>query len=552
MKKVLSLFAGVALSTTMFAQLTPGSTAPDWTFTDLNGNSWNLYSLTAQGKTVFIDVSATWCGPCWNYHNTHAMRDIYDEYGPTGTIVPGEIMVFFIEGDQTTTIADLNGTGTNTQGDWVTGTTYPIIDPGTATNQFNNDYAIAYFPTIYKVCPDNKIYEVGQLNAQGLLNTINSCTFATDAYPSAGPTGLNCSTTFGPTIQIKNNGTTTMTSCDIAYAYDGGGPSTYNWTGSLAAGATTNVTLPSQTFTGGTHTVEVTTSNPNGGSDDNNTNNIQSYTFNVMTAAATGAPYSNNMTSTSFPYTNWILGNADGGITWERSTTNGGSLKMDCYNYGTQGAIDEVTIEPVDLSTATSASIQFNVAHREYSAQYSDALEVLVSSDCGVTWTSVWSKAGAQLSTVSGYTTSAFTPTTAQWRNECININNYAGQSKVFVMFRCTNDYGNNIYVDDIQVNTTVCPTGIEDQVNGANNMQLFPNPANSTANVSFELSTKEEVTVNVYNTLGELVYTENKGEMAPGKQLVAINTENFANGMYMVELVAGDNKTVTRMNVSH
>ena len=82
--------------------------------------------------------------------------------------------------------------------------------------------------------------------------------------------------------------------------------------------------------------------------------------------------------------------------------------------------------------------------------------------------------------------------------------------------------------------------------------MQLFPNPANTTANVSFELASKEEVTLNIYNTLGELVSSENKGELAPGKQVVSFNTENLANGMYMVELVTGDSKTVTRMNVSH
>lgn len=548
MKKVLSLLAGVALSTSMFAQLAPGSTAPNWTFTDLNGNSWTLYSLTAQGQTVFIDVSATWCGPCWNYHNTHALRDIYDEYGPNGTVVPNEIMVFYIEGDAATTLADLNGTGSNTQGNWVTGTTYPIIDPGAATNQFNNDYAIGYFPTIYKVCPDNKIYEVGQLNPQGLLNTINSCTFATDVFPSAGPT-MSCSSTYSPSVTIKNNGTTTMTSCDVTYAYDAGSPSVYNWTGSLAAGATTVITLPSATFTAGVHTVDVTTANPNGGSDDNNTNNHQTYSFTINTASATAAPYGNNMAATGFPYANWGLNNPDGGLTWTRVSTNGGSLKLDCFNYGTVGAQDEFTVEPVDLASASVASLQFNVAHARYSTAYTDALEVLVSSDCGATWTSVWSKSGSTLATANN-TTSAFTPTTSQWRAECVDLTQFAGQSKVFVMFRATNGYGNNIYVDDINVVTTICPTGIND-VADATNLNVYPNPANSSVNMSFELMNREEVTVNVYNTLGEIVYSENKGEMT-GKQLVTINTENFANGMYMVELIAGETKTVTRMNVAH
>lgn len=551
MKKVLSLFAGVVLSVSAFAQLAPGSTAPNWTFQDLNGNTWDLYTLTAQGKTVFIDVSATWCGPCWNYHNTHALRDIYDEYGPTGTIVPNQIMVFYIEGDAATTLADLNGTGSNTQGNWVTGTTYPIIDPGSQTNQFNSDYNIGYFPTIYKVCPDNKIYEVGQLSSQSLLNTIGSCpSVSADAYSVAGPVSLQCASTFSPTVTLKNNSmSVTLTSCDITYAYDAGSPSVYNWTGTLAPGATTVVTLPSATFSAGSHDMDVTVDNPNASADGNIFNNDMAYGFNVNTGSATAAPYTNNCSATGFPYANWGVNNYDADMTWTRVATNGGSLKMDCFSYGTVGAIDEFTVEPVDLSSAGAASLQFNVAHARYSASYTDALEVLVSTDCGATWTSVWNKSGATLATA-GNTTSAFTPTTSQWRAECVDLTPYLGQNKVFVMFRCTNGYGNNIYVDDINVATVVCPTGINEAAD-ATNLNVYPNPANSSVNLAFQLADKEEVTVNVYNTLGEIVYTENKGEMI-GNQLVTINTANFSNGMYMVELIAGDTKTVTRMNVSH
>ena len=55
------------------AQLPDGSLAPDFTLTDLSGTSHNLYSLLDDGYTVFIEFTAVWCPPCWNYHTSDAL-----------------------------------------------------------------------------------------------------------------------------------------------------------------------------------------------------------------------------------------------------------------------------------------------------------------------------------------------------------------------------------------------------------------------------------------------------------------------------------------------
>ena len=130
MKKLSLLFCLSALVMASFAQLPDGSYAPAFTGYEINkttgqiisNNPINLYDYTDAGKTVYIDVFATWCSPCWNYHNTGSLENLYAQYGPTGT---NEVRVLAIEGSNGN-YASLSGTGPDaggsaTAGNWLAG-----------------------------------------------------------------------------------------------------------------------------------------------------------------------------------------------------------------------------------------------------------------------------------------------------------------------------------------------------------------------------------------------------------------------------------------------
>ena len=273
------------------AQLPNGSVAPDFTLVDLNGTSHNLYAYLNDGYTVFIDFSAVWCPPCWSYHTSGALEDLYMNHGPAGmpnvsASTTDDIMVFFIEGDEGS-LAQLNG-GSGSQGDWVTGTPYPIIPTyaGTNSSQISTDYAIAGWPTVYMVCPDRLISETGQ--SQSPYSFVNAClppaSNNDDArtFDYAGET-VTCEGNLIPEIMIQNYGITNLTSLSIEVKVNGTSQSVTPWTGLLNTYATGNVTLPALIGLANNDAVTIEASLPNGVVDQDPSNN-PAILFNVTLA----------------------------------------------------------------------------------------------------------------------------------------------------------------------------------------------------------------------------------------------------------------------------
>jgi len=101
------------------------------------------------------------------------------------------------------------------------------------------------------------------------------------------PDGTLCTTSSTPEVVLKNYGSNALSSVTINYQVDGATAQSISWSGSLATGSTTNVTLPSVSFGQGSHTFTAYTSNPNGTTDTNSANDSRSNSFASGTNDAT-------------------------------------------------------------------------------------------------------------------------------------------------------------------------------------------------------------------------------------------------------------------------
>ena len=361
---------------------------------------------------------------------------------------------------------------------------------------------------------------------------------------------LQCSAAITPSITLKNFGTTAITAATINYKIDNGAPSTQTWTGSLAYGDTIQVTLPSITTTQGSHVFTATASSPNNGADMNTYNDSKAGLF-AVSLNTVSVPLTEGFTSTTFPPANWLLYNPDGGATWSRKTGAGGfgsstsCAKMNFFSSPGEN-IDDLIIAPVDLSSAITSSIAFNVAYARYNATYSDQLQLQVSTDCGTTWDTVWDKQGTVLATAPD-ATSSFTPTSSQWRAETVNLNSYAGQASVFIKFHAISGYGNNCYVDDINI-TGVAGIG----ENAMNNILLgiYPNPFSSSTNVQFYLIQQKKVSLSIYDLLGKQVSSVDENTYNSGWHNIIIGSDNLKQGVYYLHIMIGEQEYARKLAI--
>ncbi len=263
------------------------------------------------------------------------------------------------------------------------------------------------------------------------LRSIKSEFVASNQYPCVGAS-----------VQFNDQSTGNVTSW--IWSFQGGTPST------------SNLQNPIITYnTAGIYDVTLTTS-------DGTNSNTQTKISYINTNGA-GLPISEGFESATFPPPGFSIIDAGGdAIAWQQNSSAGGfgssanSVFFNNYSFDVAGKKDELRTTPFDISGFSTSTLSFDVAYQPYNnTNYSDTLEILVSTNCGASFTSVYKRGGTDLSTAAGTNTSPFVPTAAQWRKETIDLSSFIASGSVLLSFKNLGYYGNNLYFDNINLNAT-------------------------------------------------------------------------------------------------
>lgn len=388
-----------------------------------------------------------------------------------------------------------------------------------------------------------------------IKNAATQCFYSLDAslVKLILPADTICSLNFNPLVTVRNEGATTITSGKFYIQLDGGGAQIINWNGSIPTQTELQISLPAQTVVNGTHSFDITFSDINGTSGDNflANNTINTVLFYAYDGGlGETLPYAEGFEN-GYPAANWSVNNPNHDITWVQNSTTGGygasskCASINNFGYSTlQNFLkkDALITGAFDLSNVAKPELKFDLAYAQFSNTRTDSLNVYYSLNCGSTWIKIFGQRGNQLATAPDQG-SSFVPSSTQWKTVSIPMVFASGQSKVSFKFENVTNWGNVMYLDNInlQNNPALAITELAKA-----DVKIYPNPASGLVAVRLP-SNHSFKTIQVFNNIGELMYESTLTDDA-----VIFSVQNYSNGLYFIHLKGEAVSQVERVLVNH
>jgi photosystem II stability/assembly factor-like uncharacterized protein len=207
---------------------------------------------------------------------------------------------------------------------------------------------------------------------------------------------------------------------------------------------------------------------------------------------------------------------------------------IDHYNTNKRGDEAYLISNKIKLGGGNNAInyLTYDYSYSGFSAAYNDGFRIDISTDCGMSWDSIYGASGTDLQTTS-YQTYEWSPTCNSWQTDSINLTQLGyNEDTIMIRFVGINDYGNQFFMDNVSIKgQNILETNfIKNQ-----SLEIFPNPNNGEFSI---LSNYTNLDYTIYNSLNQKIKT---GEIL--SELYNIKLQNPKSGIYLIRF---SNSTIT------
>ena len=380
-----------------------------------------------------------------------------------------------------------------------------------------------------------KMFTEGQKTR--MIAALNSGTAQRNQLHTAGnmtATGVNdaptlCEAAFGSSAQLVCAGTP-ITFTDLSFH----GVTSWQWSFTGGTPATAEEAQAEVTYAApGVYPVSLTVSDGT-----NNLTTTANAYITVLANPGAAPPIAEGFESlAALNGPEWYTVNANNDNTFQVTSTAAytGAKSMRLLNStGMAGRTDELLSRTFDLSDAEAVSISFRWAYAKRSASSNDALSLHISNDCGQTWLLRKIMRGSTTLPTAPVTSGNFVPNGPdQWGLTIVsNISATSHIPDFRFKFVFESDGGNNLYVDDININGM--PVGVDEMLAGGGNLLVMPNPAQGLASARLDLPRAAQLRMQLLDATGRQVRQWDLGQRS-GEVLLPIGLSELSPGPYVL-----------------
>jgi len=390
----------------------------------------------------------------------------------------------------------------------------------------------------------------------------------------------------------------TVDTFEVAYTLNSGIPVTQMVTNPLLAGASTTVSFPAITVPAGTNNIGFSVMTVSGSSFVDNVsinNTASSGDFSTLSPTAFATTHTEGFEGYALatpapahailenPQSNWA-GVID--PTYTNGQPVGGygnsanSYRFRFASFGS-GQSAKLIWEKLDFSTLPNSKVSFDYAHALQNSWDQDVVQILVSTDCGVTWNIEDDIIGSALSTAAPLNGTNYYPQAGDWVTHTVDLSNYDGNTDVMIAINAICGGGNNLYIDNLVMEGNAdswnCDAliGCFNPGNGAgqyttlascqsacnstavdeekvSSISIYPTPANDFINIEISSVNNEDVSISVCDLIGKQIKEIKNQKLISGLNTIEINTLDLPNGTYFIKLKLNKETISKKLIITH